>query len=615
MPSSTPRLSYTPYQSTFKAEDIYNLYVQRKLAQGPDIARMREIQAIMNNELVLPLPELNEDERPAVANLAQQGMAQLARRIASVDPVQFFPSLNPGDEQADRDANDRQRLMTHWQQKSFNRVLKGKRGRQFLAYACAPVVLKPCPKENIPKWYSRDPLWTFPAPTEFGDCHPSDCIFVTRHPYSWLVDHYPEAANAVSKPDYWDMSDPDMNCEFDVLEYISADECRLILCGYETQGINGDPNDISGHATCADMLPPKRNFAGTPLAVVPGSVNLDDQLGHFDGIIGMYQAQAALMAITIVAQRRAVWPREWAVSNPNEQVEVITTPDPKTGSPGQIRGGKIEAQHLDPSMSTMEVVDRLEHAQRQTASLPPEFGGMSGTNIRTGRRGSQVLGTTIDFTIAEAQDVFAMSQYIENKVAIAIDKGYFPKKKSIFLMTRSYHGNLDYTPSKLWTSDEHIVEYPIAGVDIENLPVEGGQRVAMRTMSRIRFMEIDPAIPDAQAEERRIVLEDIRAAELAMIATLASTPDAPFGPVELANFEENVYKGMPIYKAIQKLQQEAQERQATPTEEPTAQQPGLSLPGTGMEQPPAIPENEPSMQNLTALLNGLGSVQMAQKFR
>lgn len=620
MPDYMPTPSST-YGSTFvlpyahrSAEDIYDLYMHRKMLQGPEIERMRRIQTVMNNQMVLPLPELTKDEAPAVANLAQQGMAQLARRIASVDPTQWFPSLNPGSEDADNAARDRQRLMSSWQQENNLRILKGKRGRQFLAYASAPVVIKPG-KDGIPHWHVRDPLWTFPAPTEFADVHPPDCIFLSRQSYSWLLQHYPQAISAVTKPEWWDPDDPDYTTEFDVLEYIDAHECRLILCGYENPSYSNDPSDPDSYCTAVDMIPPSINYAGIPLAVVPGSINLDDQLGHFDGIIGMYQAQAALMAITIVAERRAVWPREWAVSNPQEQVQVVAIPNPAEGVPGEIRGGSIETQHLDPSMRANDVMDRLEHAQRQTASLPAEFGGMSPTNVRTGRRGGQVMSSTIDFTISEAQDVFAASQYCENRVAIAIDKGYFPGRKRYFLMTRSYAGNLDYTPSRLWVTDKHIVEYPIAGVDMENLPVEGGQRVAMRTMSRERFMEIDPAIPDAEAEKRRILLEDIEAATMSMVATLASTPEAPFGPADLAQLEKNVLGGMPVYEAILELQSAAQQRQATPTTDPALQQPGLALPGTGAEQPPAIPEGEPSMQNLTSLLNSLGSVQMAQKFR
>lgn len=601
----TPRL---------KPEDIWAIYFQRKAAQGVDIERMRRMQQLMNNEMPVPLPELSHDEQSNVANLAQQGMGQLARRIASVDPIQYFPSLDPGVESADDAARDRTRLIAHWQRKNRIRVLKGKRGRQFLAYASAPVVIKPSSKTGIPTWHVKDPLWTFPAPHEFNDPHPADCIFASRQPYSWLMDNYPDAIRTVSKPVWWNDEDPDIHTQFDVLEYIDESECRLILCGYENDDGYGSFNDV-GNVMAVDMIPPQPNYAGIPLAVTPGSINLDDQLGHFDSIVGMYQAQAALMAIAIVAQRRGVWPREWVVHNPNETAEIISVPDPATGKPGEIKGGTIDAQKLDIPMSTMEVIDRIEHAQRQTAALPPEFGGMSGTNIRTGRRGSQVLGTTIDFTIAEAQDVFAMSQEIENKIAIAIDKGYYNRKKTVHLMTPSYSGALEYKPSKLWTTDEHMVEYPIAGVDIENLPVEGGQRVAMQTMSRRRFMEIDPAIPDADAEEQRIVLEQVRAAQLAQISMYANDPASPFGPADFAQFEENLLSGMTWPKAVLALHQAVQERQATATPDPAAQQPGLSAPGTGAEQPPSIPEGEPSMQNLTGLLNQLGSVQMAQKFR
>ena len=97
---------FNPPYTPLSAEDICRIYMGRKNAQGPDIERMRQIQQVMNNDIVLPLPELSQEERPAVANLAQQGMSQLARRIASVDPTQWFPSLDPGNETADDAARD-----------------------------------------------------------------------------------------------------------------------------------------------------------------------------------------------------------------------------------------------------------------------------------------------------------------------------------------------------------------------------------------------------------------------------------------------------------------------------------------------------------------------------
>lgn len=595
-------------------EEILTLYINRQNAMGEDFLRMRQMYSIMNYEIYLPLPELTEDEKPAVANLANQGMAQLARRIASVDASHYFPSLDPGHKHADEDARTRNRLMASWHHENKLRLQLGKRARQFLAYATAPCLIKPDPKNRIPKWCTYEALDTFPGNHDFHDPQPTDCIFVTRYTYADLLKLYPEAALRINKRNGWDPSNPDPDAIFECLYYVDDYEYSMTLIGHNDEDIY---QPTAPPATnMAITLTQVRNLTGECTASIPGSINLDKQLGHFDGIIGMYQAQAALMAITIVAQRRAVWPREWAVSNPNEQVEVTTQPDPARGIPGEIKGGKIETQTMDPSFHAGEVMDRLEHAQRMTASLPAEFGGMSPTNIRTGVRGMNVMSSTIDFTISEAQDVFTASQYFENRMAIAVDKAFFPESKTVYLVTRSFAGSLDYTPSKLWVTDKHIVEYPIAGVDLQNLPIEGGQRVQMQTMSRKRFMEIDPVIPDAEAEMTRIVREAIQTAHLSSIQALAANPEGPWQPADLAYLDSLVAQGMELYEAVMKVNEAAQARQA-PTGTPTLdqQQPGLSLPGQGAEAQPATGQEQPSLEDFTSLLGQLGTVQQAQRYR
>jgi len=603
-------------------DDIANLYHLRRSAQGEDIERIRTMKAILEGEIVLPLPEIGQNEKPAVANLMQQGMNQLARRIASVEPSMYFPTIEPDDDESVNRATDRHRVMGAWHKDNKMKRRLGKRGRYFLAYASAPVVIKPRADKRIPRWIVKDPLNSFPAEDCYEDYLPDNWIGMSTHTYGALKTIYAqELLDSVQKPTGWNYEDDVANDEvkFEVLEYIDDMEDHLVLLGHEAS--DGYPSAGAGAVTllCAD------NLTGHPLVVCPGSINLDKQLGHFDGVVGMYQTQAALMALTVIAQRRAVWPREWAVANPGESFEVVSIPNPAAGEPGEIRGGRLEQQILDPSFRALEIMDRQEYGIRQGAGLPPEFGGASGTNIRTGRRGAQVMGASIDFTIAEAQDIFADSMVEENKIAIAIDKKYFKGSKSYFIATRSFSGTVKYAPSKLWETDAHVVDYPIAGTDLANLPIEGGQRVAMHTMSRMKFMEIDPVITDAPAEMQRIQREGVMDAFLTQVQTLAASPEGPYQPVHLARLDQKLANGMELYEAVMELQEEIQKEQAALQEKAAEQQqqqmpadpsmqPGLSAPGQGVGQP-SIPEGDPSMQNLTSLLGQLGTAQTAKAYR
>lgn len=596
-------------------EEIVAMADERLYALGSEFVRMRRIKEVMNCEIALPLPELHRSEEPAVANLALQGQDNLARRIASVDPTMFFPSMGQGSQAANDRARDRLRVTQGWHSDNHMKRKLSKRARYFLSYATAPVCMMPNPTTGRPHWHIRDPLATLPATTQYDDFTPPNVIFITTHTYGSLRERYPQQALAVQKPMGWDYQNDyaNYNVEFDVYEYIDHDEVVMILRGakapdgYPQYGLNGAP---------AMLLHRAVNRVGRCLAVIPGRITLDAQLGHFDGIIGMYQTQAALMALTVVAQRRTVWPREWLVARPNETPQVISIPNPVMGEPGELEGGDLQVQNLDPSFRVLEVMDRLGESMQRDAGLPSEFGGVSGgDNVRTGRRGAQVMGAAINFTIAEAQDLFAEALVEENKLAIAIDKAYFPKSKTYQIATRSYAGNVTYTPSKLWETDQHVVDWPLAGTDMQNLPIEGGQRVAMGTLSRQGFMEIDPMIKDATAEIQRMDREGVKQAWFSGLQQVAAMPDSPMQLTDFIDLDSHLDAGMPLFQAFKKVQEAAQSRQATPAPTPEAAQPGVAMPGQGVEQPEAIPEQDTSMNRLTQLLGSLGTAQAAQKFR
>jgi hypothetical protein len=134
-------------------------------------------------------------------------------------------------------------------------------------------------------------------------------------------------------------------------------------------------------------------------------------------------------------------------------------------------------------------------------------------------------------------------------------------------------------------------------------------------MSRRRFMDIDPAIPDPDAEEQRMVVEAVNDAFINSILAMAQDPmAAAFQPADIAKLKKYVLGGQSLEDAVIKVNEEAQERQATqaPPGDP-ATQPGLAQPGMGAEQPTAGPVDP--MAEMTQLLGQLGTVQQAGNYR
>jgi hypothetical protein len=219
--------------------------------------------------------------------------------------------------------------------------------------------------------------------------------------------------------------------------------------------------------------------------------------------------------------------------------------------------------------------------------------GEAASNIRTARRGAQVLSSAIDFTIQEAQEIFEAALEEENVRAIAIDKAYFgTQQKSFYFSWNNTKGRGSYVPNDTFETDENQVRYSFPGADINDLIVGGGQRLGMETMSHHRFMELDPLIEDPEFEHQRIISEGLERGTLQSLMQGITTGQIP--PSDAARISQLVLtKKKPLWEAIQVAQEEAQARQATSgapgTPEAPAEpgspeaQPGLAAPGAGAE--------------------------------
>jgi hypothetical protein len=292
--------------------------------------------------------------------------------------------------------------------------------------------------------------------------------------------------------------------------------------------------------------------------------------------------------LTEIAIERGIFPDEYLVARPGENPEIVQLADGKSGILGVLKGGDLQIQQVNPGYKTEQALDRLERQERLEGAIPAEFGGESGTNIRTGRRGENVLSATIDFRVQEAQEAFAQSLLAEDKVAIAIEKAYWGNTpKSFFMPGRATAGKVDYTPNKVWETDFHYVAYSAAGSDVNNLIIGLGQRVGTGLMSKESAREADPLIDDPDMEHDRIIAEGVEAALLSSIQQQAANPAGPYQPADLALLVKKVLvDNKSLYDAVSEVDQAARERQAqeVPAGAPEAQ-PGLAMPGMGAEQP------------------------------
>lgn len=589
------------------ADEIVELLRIRQLAQGPLLQKMREVKEAYEGDVVIPLPELDQADKPAVANLLNQGLEQMSMRIASTMPDVFYPPTKPGQDLHERRARTRRLANIGWWQQNHLRIKMRRRSRWLVGYGAAPVVIRPDMKNRIPLWHLRDPLTSYPAPCiDADDMLPPDCIFSYTRSLAWLNNNYPDKIRLLYKG-----REPKGDDVYGLIEYIDGDEHVLLATSKKRPDYPTDQDSAFSHSCELERVP---NRIGMCTVIIPGRIGLDRRMSQFEGMLGMYMIQSRLAALEVIAVEKGIFPDTYLVSRANEIASFISGPyDGRSGLVNVIKGGDIKEVQTNPGFQTNPTVDRLERGQRLTAGIPAEFGGESTTNVRTGKRGDSILSAVIDFPIQEAHELFSEALQQENKIAIAIDKEYFDTAKSFYVSMKGAKGRVDYTPSVAFDSDVNFVSYSQAGVDLNNLIIGTGQRIGVGTMSKRTAQELDPLIDDPEAEHDRVVGEALEQAMLQALQMQAS--QGALAPIDVATIMKLVVSDkMELAEAVEEAQKQAQERQAsagppgTPAGpvEPGAPEAQMGL-GAGPEgaAQPSVGEPPQSLQNLGQMLNSL----------
>lgn len=620
-------------------DDIVSLYHDRLLERVGAHRAMDEISEVVNGRMKLPTDEADEDSVPMVANLINQGAEQVSMRIASTLPDLTIPATNPASDASMKRAANARRAALGWWDANKLPLLMRKRARQLLVYAESPVVILPNWRTRMPKWDIRDPRSAYPPPMMGVDPIVPNCIFTYRQTYQWLAANHPVAAAQL--PLTARMAD----AEILLLEYFDDDDRVLVALGEGRVAENPSPLYQGPGRTAAFPGPGSGNYYryGTPAitnkswllaaqgmkieyveigrfshllgmspVVYPTRISLDEPQGHFQQLIALYRAQAELMALSKLATERGVFSEIWFESNQPGVTPVPTQlADARAGIPGILKDGRVVPVQVNPGFMTNPTIDRLEAAMRATGSLPPDLGGESGTNIRTGRRGQNVMASAIDFPIQEQQDILGYSLAAETAIGITLTKRWWGSTSvSYYVNWKGARGKVDYTPNRVFDSEEVHVSYAASGADVNQLNIQIGQLLGLKLLSRETARKKHPMVDDPEFEHDSTTAEGLEDALLASIQNQATQGAIP--PSDLARIMELVRSNkMELPQAVMQAQKEAQERQATQAPPGTPEtQPGLALPGAGAEQPAQIPPPAPSMQNFTQLL---GSLRLPQR--
>lgn len=591
-------------------DGLLRLWNEREKAAGPRKARDRETLQMFEGELAVPLPEMDSLTRSAVANLLHQGGTAVAQRIASVEPAIKFPS-GPSAASQKRARNKTRALKGMWDENRL-RLQRRQRARWLVYYASAPVVVRPAYKNGQWSivWEPRSALSAYPAPTPTHlDMTPRDTVFASTLAASQVEAAWPDRAGAVRSMRRYDPQRP-TDTMVTLIEYCGPDEyiCAVVggrdlNDGYATPAYDPNITAVAGTRYCVE-LERVENRIGRSYAIVPNSISLEQPLGNYEGMKGMYQMQAALMAKEYRYVSNTVDPAIWFVEN-DTGGEIVTVADGPAGVVGHVRGGQLTPMNPPPGVATNMMIDRLERAQRLEGGVPADLGGESASNIRTGRRGQDILAAVLDFPIQEAQEVLAQSQWLEDRLAMDLAVETFPN------LSRTW-GGFEFTPSKTFERGEwHEVSYALAGTDADGQVIRIGQLVGTGLMSEDTGRELIPDIANPELEKDRVVASQIRKGILQEFMQ-PSQPGVPggFDLVAKARVAQLVEDDkLELAEAILRVQREVQEQQS-PELNPVSPGAPEAMPGIGgASQQAGVAGAAPSLDGLSQLLAGLRSPQ------
>ncbi len=593
---------------------VVGLYNELVRTEGSAKQVMREIADLYDGDIVVPLPELQKDERPAVANIARQGIDQTAQRLASVFPeITALPSVQSKPEL--KAVRKRRRAMYAFHEQNKTDLKLRLAARYLVGLSAAPLRVKPNFSLGAPIFDTRSPLSMYAVPTgdPIADMTPPGAIFATRQTLGWLAQQFPTARAALGHK-----KDDKPDTVIDLLEYVDAHVMMVVASRRSTESKSAYYDFTEAAQTgeihlAADFAPLSivPNRTGMPLVFVPGQISMSQRKSVYHQTIGMYQRAAEMDALAYLATRQGILGEAWVVANPSEEPELIQAPDPFQGKPGIIKGASVQHRNAPPQFTERTAVGDLERSQRLTAGIPAELGGEAASNVRTGRRSDQLLSAVLDFPMAEAHRLFEDALGGATEAMAAIDLAYFGgTEKSVSVHFGGEKGDLTYKPADLWTNAngdkalKNRVSYFAAGMDSGDRIIALGQRLGMGTISQETVMRHDPLVDDVEAEISKVSAEGLERGFVEKVNALANNPESPLSTGDFAKFIKMVKDGESVVDAWEEIEEMLAQRQQ---EEAAAQQaqgpvPGPAEPGAGAGIPGAVSEVPEDLRNVSSFL-------------
>lgn len=580
---------------------------RRRGADGPVLAQMELARSHYNGDIVVPLHDVKGQTTslPIAARLVTEAIDNVARMATMGRPQIHVPPVKPfkdtGKDSIEYAAIKRRALYARWDESALSDILLRRAYRHFGGYGTCAFIAVPNYERGGSSIELRNPLGTFPELRTLDDIRdPMNVGFISARSYEWICHCWPQMKAVMGENNQVDGM-------WDVVEWIDPDAIVI--------GVLGPSDPYTASAAWRRNVPGGVEVARYPNkaemvpVAIPRRVTLDRLMGIVDAAIPGVERLERLKLLDDIAAEKAVFGDMVIIGQDGREARLVSGEwkDGRTGIPNELVDGDIKVLSQSPGPMNHSNIDRAERDFRVSTGLIPQTGGETYGGLRTGRAIDAIGGFSIDPRVQEAQEIVARSLTQLNKGLMAVEKGYFAGRKfTVFSGWPAESGETTYEPSKHFESDANVVSYSFPGTDVSAISVAIGQLLGAGVMSRATSRRVHPLVEDPEGEERAVLLEHLTDAAIAGMIQQISTGALPF--VDQVRIMQLYAAGATIWDAVTQASREAQERQAAAAPPPAEGQvvapetnPGLALPGQGVEAPASIQPPNQSQVNFRDL--------------
>lgn len=595
---------------------------RRRLAQNPLIERMIEVRDRYNGDVVIPVPEMDDDVplSSLAPLLMAEGVEFPATYAAQRSPNIVVPALDPSKTDGSRSvdwASRRRKALYHVWDKSWWELLIGRFYRHLAGYALSAVVVRLDQDHKLPRIEVRDPLAAYPEPKAPEDLTmPANCGFIQGHSIDWLHANFPQTRDSLPRGAGFAAAQSSEGELWDVVEWIDADEIVIGVLGPR----DGQSSWTSEPIRWAMELGRYPNIFGRCTAIIPKRVTMDRIISQLSNVIGHSDLLAKLMYMDIRATERSIFPDRYVIAKTGQNPRLVSG-EWLDGATGEINlitdADQIGVLPSTPDPNNKLTMDRVERNYRISTGLVPQAGGETYGALRTGRGIDSLMGAALDPKTAELHHIAERYFTEANELVLLGFRKRWPER-SYMVSSPLDPGAVKFVPKTHIETDydgalwlENRVHYPLPGMDDINATQVVGQMEGAELISKMGARRLHPYVRDPEGEERQITVEQLESFQM---QSLAARAQAGMPPIDYSRIIELVMDGKRLHEAVQIADREAQERQAAEPPPPgpgqvvaPETQPGLAQPGEGAETqlPPSIPAPGQSLGNLRDLVSAM----------